>query len=779
MELFKLFGTIAVNNSDANNAIDETTGKAKGASEAFGKAAKGMMAATAVVGTATVATAKGLYNMASQTAATGDEIDKMSQKLGLSKEAYQEWDYVMQLSGTEISSMSVGLKTLTNKLDDAKNGSKDAQAMFAELGISMEDIETMSREDLFAKTIQGFQGMADSTERAALANDLFGKSGQELTPLFNTSSEATKQMIEDAHQYGMVMSDEAVSASADFVDSMTKMQGTMSGLKNQIGAELLPSLTDLVGGFTDLIAGNEGAAEAIQTAVSNIVSKLSEGLPKVIEIFSTIAIGLADALPEIISSLAEGILDALPTLLPVLVQVITNIAEALIKLLPQIVQAGIQIIVQLAQGIVAALPTLVPILVEVITEIVQVITDNLPIIIEALIEIVNAIIEALPDIIQALVAALPTIIQAISDGLLASIDTLIQGAIQLFMAIVDAIPVIIPILVNALPEIINGIVTALMNNMQALLNGAIQLYMAFINAIPVLITQLVPMIPDIIDTIIGVLIDNYDVLLAGSIELFLALVEAIPEVIVSLVEALPPIVEAILTGLIEPMGEMFSGAWDGIKNVFKNAGEWFKGIWNNIKESFSAVKDFFKGVFEDAWDMVKKPFEAVGEFFGGVFNKIKEIFTTIGENIGGAVAGAFKSAINWILEKAVGLINGFIGAINGAIKIINKIPGVSISKLDKLDVPEMEEGGVLEKGQVGLLEGNGAEAVVPLEKNRKWISAVAQDMESGFGGKEQNEKLDRLIELNEAILEIIPTLLNGVSIGINQREFGRLVKAVN
>lgn len=43
-------------------------------------------------------------------------------------------------------------------------------------------------------------------------------------------------------------------------------------------------------------------------------------------------------------------------------------------------------------------------------------------------------------------------------------------------------------------------------------------------------------------------------------------------------------------------------------------------------------------------------------------------------------------------------------------------------------MPRLYKGGVLEKGQVGLLEGTGAEAVVPLERNKHWIRAVANEM---------------------------------------------------
>ena len=82
---------------------------------------------------------------------------------------------------------------------------------------------------------------------------------------------------------------------------------------------------------------------------------------------------------------------------------------------------------------------------------------------------------------------------------------------------------------------------------------------------------------------------------------------------------------------------------------------------------------------------------------------------------------------------AVKIINGFIGAINLAISVINAIPGVSIKKLTKLEAPQLEKGGVLKKGQVGILEGNGAEAVVPLEKNTGWLDKIAERLNARTG----------------------------------------------
>ena len=123
-----------------------------------------MAAATAAIGTAAVAAGKKLWDMASETAKAGDEIDKTSQKLGMSAEAYQEWDYVLGQAGVDITSMTTGLKTMTNQIDNAKNGSAKAQERFAKLGISLNDLNSMSREDIFSAVVSGMQGMADTTE---------------------------------------------------------------------------------------------------------------------------------------------------------------------------------------------------------------------------------------------------------------------------------------------------------------------------------------------------------------------------------------------------------------------------------------------------------------------------------------------------------------------------------------------------------------------------------------------------------------------------------------
>ena len=138
---------------------------------------------------------RGFVDTIQDVADAGDEIQKNSQKVGLSYESYQKWDYAMKIAGTEMASMNTGLKTLTNKFDDALTGSKGAVEQFNRLGLSMSDIKDLSREELFGTVIESLQGVTDETEKAALANDFFGKSGQELIPLLNQSAEERKPFL--------------------------------------------------------------------------------------------------------------------------------------------------------------------------------------------------------------------------------------------------------------------------------------------------------------------------------------------------------------------------------------------------------------------------------------------------------------------------------------------------------------------------------------------------------------------------------------------------------
>ena len=140
MNVFELMAKISLDTSGYTKSLDT-------AKKAAGTVAKVGVAAFAAVGTAAVGAGVKLVKETANVASYGDNIDKMSQKMGISAKAYQEWDAVMQHSGTSIDALKPSMKTMANQ---AQQGAEE----FQKLGISQEEVKNLSQEDLFGRVIE-------------------------------------------------------------------------------------------------------------------------------------------------------------------------------------------------------------------------------------------------------------------------------------------------------------------------------------------------------------------------------------------------------------------------------------------------------------------------------------------------------------------------------------------------------------------------------------------------------------------------------------------------
>ena len=189
---------------------------------------------------------------------------------------------------------------------------------------------------------------------------------------------------------------------------------------------------------------------------------------------------------------------------------------------------------------------------------------------------------------------------------------------------------------------------------------------------------------------------------------------------------------------------MFTNAYTNVKNVFSAIGSWFGARWTEIKTALSDVPSWFGTQFQNAWTNIKNAFANVTSFFSGLWKKIKGCFVDVGVKIGSAVGDAFKSAINSCLSTIEGVVNKFIGMINGVIDVINEIPGVSLGKIGTLSLPRLAKGGVLKEGTAMVAEAgpellsmvNGKAVVTPLSGSAK--NQAMENAEKGGGGYVQN-----------------------------------------
>lgn len=584
-------------------------------------AGKVAVAGVAAVGAGAAATGKKIWDMAQDTAAATDAIDKQSQAIGLSREAYQEYDYILSQSGMDISAMTGVTKKLTQQMDAVTEGNKLATANFEKLGVSIYDSngKLKSQEQMLAESISALQGMEDGTEKARLATELFGKQGQTLMPLLNGEASSMEELRQKAHDLGMVLDDEAVTAGVNFTDSLDTLKRTFSGVKNSIMANMLPGLTQLTSGFTNLIAGQKGAGDAIKEGVNTMLQSFKEAVPQLTVVLQTIIETIIMIAPEIITTLVTVLLGCLPTLIDtafqimqsllnsitgnvqmvvdVIMQLLTACVTFIITNLPLFIDAGLQIIVALINGIASALPQIIQAIVDMIPKLIQAITDNLPLIIEAGITLLLSLTQGLIDAIPQLLDALPTIISALLDGILSAIPQLIDAGIQLLTALVAALPEIIQKIVEVLPQIINAIIDAILNNIPLIIQAGIDLLVALIQALPQIITTIVAALPKIITSIVDALIGNIDKIIMAGVQLLVALVENTPKIIVEVVKAIPKIIKGLIDaiiGFVPKIAEcglnLIKGLWNGIKD----AGAW---LWDKISGFFGGIVDKIKGFF--------------------------------------------------------------------------------------------------------------------------------------------------------------------------------------
>lgn len=226
-----------------------------------------------------------------------------------------------------------------------------------------------------------------------------------------------------------------------------------------------------------------------------------------------------------------------------------------------------------------------------------------------------------------------------------------------------------------------------------------------------------------------------------------------------------------------------------------------KAIWeNNLKPAFEAIGNFIENILAPAFKFVFETIIApiVEAAFSGIVdlwnNSLKpglqSILDFVTKVFSGDFSGAFSSLVDAVgsiwsglegivkapLNAVIGVLNSFLGKIN-RLEIPDWVPGIGGKGLDIPLIPTLEKGGVLEKGQIGFLEGNGAEAVVPLHQNKAWISKVADDMDTAIGGASGGQmvsllaamldKLDELAKMN--IYLDGDTLVGGTAQRMNKR----------
>lgn len=269
MEIFKLFGSIFVDNEEANNSIAKTEERAEGLASKLGNGIKTAAKWGAGIAAGAGVAVGGMAALVGKTLETTSQISKFAQVTGMSTKGFQEWDYIAKSFGFSMEQAAGDMAALAERAMDASSGVGENADMFKELGVSVTDAngQLKSQEQLFNEVILGLQGMEDVTRRNAIATAMLSTTGEELAPVLNMTAEELANMKSEAN----IIDDEQLKKAEDFRLGWEQVKNTFGGVVTEVGIALMPM-------FQGLLDWMNTNMPTIQLVINTVFTALSTGI---------------------------------------------------------------------------------------------------------------------------------------------------------------------------------------------------------------------------------------------------------------------------------------------------------------------------------------------------------------------------------------------------------------------------------------------------------------------------------------------------------------------
>lgn len=516
-----------------------------------------------------------------------DRVDKLSQKIGMSRQGFQEWDFILSQSGTNIEKMQVGMKTLVNRMEESAKGSGVGADALKRLGVSATDSSgnLKKQEQVMEEVVRKMQDMPEGAEKSKLAFDLFGKSGLELMPLLNSVGGSVDELKDKAHELGLVLSDEAIDAGVNFQDAMDQLKRSLGGVGTQILATLMPTVTEWAGQIA-VLTGKVQKFAAEHPHLIQLLTKVAGGLllakagalglklgflqakKGVFDILGTIErlksanlIGGISKVKGLIMGMSGGILPVIAAITAIAVAiklVMGNVDAIREKIRGVFGEGGVAIFDKFVATVRQIGGAIKGILgggaAEGVSSFFDKFSQGSPII-----ESVKGVIESLTGTVSTIISVMAEAAQAILPTLISVITTVAEvvgGVLQAVLPVLlDMISQILPIIAGAAQTIIPLLAEAInrvAEDIAPIVNFLIPLFMELLNALMPVIQALAT----VFTTVLGAAVQQISAIIQGLTGIFVGLIDFIT---------------GVFTG-------NWGQAWQGVKNIFKSAFDALVGI---------------------------------------------------------------------------------------------------------------------------------------------------------------------------------------------------------
>lgn len=694
-------------------------------------------------------------------------------KIGLNVKEYQEWEYVLGHVGIEVDKLSDFMKTLAAEQNAVRDGDEKVIESFKRLGISAEEAANSTQAELFRKTITGLQQLDSEIERTSIAYRIFGEDdAASLIPILKMTNQEMGQLVNNFYLLGGAASDSLVAKTTILSSAVQNLRTAWMGLRNTLAEALMPVITAVVNALTKAIAiinmfvravfgfeivsgksGSTGGLSKATTGINNYASGAKEAT-KAVEKLKRTTMGFDElnivANPNSKSGSADSGAGDVGGMGFDAGGGGAGFDLSGVSAMSEEMSASLEKWRKRIEDWKTEIRALVPIAligVGVIGGVLAALSGNW---------VLAIALFALAGVgLYAMVAgeggfkAYATAFTEACNGLLAPAMIAIGVVGGVIALLTGNVPVAIALFAMAglgvalvhfsdsgwkgFIDRLKQIFTPLGEFFANLWNKIVELFRAAWAKVKEIWEAAGPFFKGVwegIKNVFSVVAEWFRNMFQQAWDF----VKNIWSVVVQFFTDIWTGITTVYSVVAEWFRNMFSRAWEAIKTIWNAAVGYFQGVWNGVKNVFSVVKQWFGDTFKAAWKAITDIFDKAASYFSGVWGKIKKVFSDASGAIGKAVADTFAKAVNWVIDKAVSMINGFIRTLNRAIGIINKIPGVNLSSLSEISIPKLAKGGIATSSTIANIGEAGKEAILPLENNTGWMDTLADKIAARNGG---------------------------------------------
>lgn len=604
---------------------------------------------------------------------------------GLSANAYMEQitgfsaSLVQSLEGDTVKAAEVGNRAIIDMSDNAnKMGTDITMIQNAYQGFAKQNYTMLDNLKL------GYGGTKTEMERlvadASKMTDIQDK--------LNVTVEEGSLDFANIINAISVMQTSLGIAGTTADEAATTIKGSTNAMK-AAWENLLVGMADDTQDFDKLI---DNFVSSVDTWSKNILPRVQIALNGVSKLIEKLLPQIAKKIPEIIN-------DNLPNLIKAGVSIMDALIQGLDESLPTLLNTLDSSVSQLINGIAKAGPQLVKAVVQIVGSLIQTLVKNAGNIANAALQMFTALLEGLQEALPAIISEIPNLVSSIANAILDNVDLILQAGLDLMLALANGIFEALPDLLKKLPQIIEKMVDKLLSMVPQIIQCGIELLTSLVDALPQIINAIVEVLPEIIDSIITTLLDHLPEIIECGVQLLVALIENLPQIILTIAEALPQIISGIITELLNHIPEIIACGIELLVAIIGNMPAIIEAIVEALPEIITAI---------------------VATLGAGV-NALWEVGVTLITALWGGMKSLSADISSWAKDFVQNLFVTDVNTPTGKSLKTGKVT-------NKIKARKNARGSVVGKGEVAFLEGDGAEAIVPLDQNHRWISKVASDM---------------------------------------------------